>query len=660
MLTFLAPAVLAQGGWREGEMEVRVQIHSPGEARLLGELHLNGDIYGPSGFALMYVIPSELNRIRSAGLSYTIEKRDLNVYFQGFWSRQAEAYHNYSQIISLMDSLAGAYPGICRKIVTGTTPQGRELSYLEISGNVDADENEPQVLFDGGIHGDEIIAPENMIRFARYLCTGYGSDPAVTLMVDTRRIVIDPMVNPDGRANVSRYNSNGVDCNRDHGYMWNGEGNSPSAESQPETRALRNLMYGHRFTVHVTYHSGEQVVLYPWCYRSAHAPDFAALYQLATIYSATSGYTNLPSRQSYADYPTNGETIDYSYGALGTDALTVEISTNKQPPANQIPYYFSVNLPAMMAMLQKAGCGLRGTVTDSLSGAPVQAEVFVNSYFPVFTDSLTGSYFKFLPEGTYTVKVMANGFLSKEFSGVTVAANDSTVLDVRLVPAPGHYATRLAAVVIPGNNPQDLAYTPGLAGAPDSLYYSLGKGGWVIADMQSAVTDFDGPDVTVFEGDDTPEGFTCYASLSMDGPWVNLGNGSGTTAFDLAGSGLDSARFIRIVDDNDGIQLGNHAGFDLDAIDAVMLWSGSGSDTDAAPPGILLFPNPTMDLLHIRTGPISGEVTVTLYTLSGQEVLSVRTRPGNLSFPLGGYDAGVYFVSLSWDSGAWHGLFVKE
>jgi hypothetical protein len=77
-----------------------------------------------------------------------------------------------------------------------------------------------------------------------------------------------------------------------------------------------------------------------------------------------------------------------------------------------------------------------------------------------------------------------------------------------------------------------------------------------------------GADFTVYEGDTSPEGYNCYAGSTIDGPWIFLGTGSGTTQFDLAGSGLSQAQYIRILDDGDGSAVVPNAGFDLDAIQA--------------------------------------------------------------------------------------------
>ncbi|MEI7725878.1 MAG: M14 family zinc carboxypeptidase [Bacteroidota bacterium] len=656
VILLLIPAAYPQKGWRDGEMEVKITINTPGEARLLYNLHLNGDIHSREGYATMYVIPPEFEKIKETGLRTEVIKNNLNEYYQHFWSDRSEQYHNYDQIIALMDSLATAFPDICQKTVFALTPQGRQLACLKISDNVFDEENEPEVFFDGGIHGDEIGGPENLIRFARQLCSGYGIDPEITGLVNSREIFIYPMVNPDGRANMSRYNSNMVDCNRDGGYMWNGEGNSPGAFSQLETRTLRNCLNNHRFVIHVTYHSGEEVVLYPWCYRAAHVPDYDAFIQLVSAYSSSSGYSNLQYRQSYADYPTNGETIDYSYGSNGAKALTMEISTNKQPPASQIQVYYQNNVPAMIEMIKNAGYGIEGTVTDSLTGQPVKATIFVNNFFPSYTDSTIGDYHKYLPAGNYIVKVVANNYRTKIINNITVTGQSSTVINVQMHASTGHYATKTAVVAIPGNNPMDEANTTAVIGAPDSIFYSIGKNGWIIADMQESVFNIQGDDFTVYEGDTIPEGYTCLVGQTIDGPWISLGTATGTKSFDLESTGLASIRLIKIVDDGDGLQKVADAGFDLDAIMAIEQTTGiEKTDKDACV--LKAFPNPASSLLHV-TYP-GGLENVRLFNIAGQLQYeqSCGGKP-NVTIDLKALSNGAYQLISTGTDNSRHYVFV--
>jgi predicted deacylase len=451
----------------------------------------------------------------------------MNQHYQGFWLLRDD-YHSYQQIIDLMDSLATTFPTICKKVIFGYSVQGRQCAALKISDNVTMHEAEPKVLFDGSIHGDEIGGAENLVRFARELCVNYATDTNIAYLINNREIWLYCMVNPDGRVNMSRYNYNGVDVNRDFGYMWDAWGGSPAAFSQPESRANRDWSYNNEPTIFITYHSGDEICLYPWGYRYNTCPDDDHQSYLAKMYSDSSLYPNLAYGMAATDlYAVNGASDDANYGMLGTISFTVEMSNNKQPPTYQIQLYYSRNKTAMLQMLRQAGYGLCGTVTDSLTGTPIKAMVFINNFYPTYTGDSTGYFHKFVLGGTYSIKIVANGYKTKEIDSISVLANSTTTLNFQLVPQPGQYAFKIAASQIPGNNFADEGNTPAALGPPDSVSYSIGKNGWCIFDMQNPIVDGYGDDLKIYDGGTTPEGFTCFVSGSKDGPWTQLGTGIG-------------------------------------------------------------------------------------------------------------------------------------
>ncbi len=566
ILLLFTSLTIAQNGWRPNEMEVFIDYNNNSITELQN-LRINADYY--QDHALAYVTPEELSMLENSGIQYKIVKKDLNNYYRNFWINNRDAYHSYQEIVDIADSLANNFPDICSKILYGTSVEGRELGALKISDNVTVDEAEAEVFFDAGIHGDEIGGPENAIRFARELCLEYGSDPDITFLIDNREIWIFYMVNPDGRVNMSRYNSNGVDLNRDWGYMWDGEGNSTGIFAEIETRALRDCMYNNQFVVHTTYHSGTEYISCPWSYRYDAPPDMDHILHLAGVYSSVSGYANLEYGQgSSGMYPINGATKDGNYGTMGSISWSMEISYSKQPPASQIMTYYNYNYPSMIAMIEYSGYGIEGTVTDINTGKPIQAAVFVDDGYPVFTDSTAGDYHKYLISGTYTIKVIASGYESQEVTDVVVQDLDVTVTDFQLEPldTPRQYVYKVPACVIPGNNHADEGNIPAILGEPDNVNYSLGRGGFVIIDMQKPILDKPGNDLKVFEGDLTQEGFDIYAGPTIDGPWTFLGTGEGTTEFDFYDNGIAQSRYFKIEDDGDGPASGNDAGFDLDAV----------------------------------------------------------------------------------------------
>lgn len=552
-------------GWRKGEMEVIVRIMGQEDAIKLHSLRLNGEI--GIDHAILYVTPEELLQIRNSGLEYEIRIADLNVHYRGFWDLRAE-YHSYEEIIELMDSLELHFPDICKKYDYGTSIGGLELAALKISDSVDLNQIEPEIAFDGGIHGDEIGGAENLVRFARHLCVNYGTDPEITNYIDQREIWIYPMVNPDGRVNMTRYNMNGIDLNRDWGYMWDGWGNSPEAYSQIETRALRQFMIDHQFSFHTAFHSGLEMMLYPWYYRQDDCPDYDAISFLGLQYSIQSGYTNLPNYSGFTAYGTNGTAAECYYGVMGSYGFTMEISEDKQPPASQLMHYYNINVAPMLMFIEQSGYGIQGVVEDAITGVAIQARITVNDHLPVYTDSINGDYHKFLIPGVYSIKAMANGYESQLIENVNTWQDSVTTLNIQMtaLDSARQYAHRVISCQIPGNNWADEGNTPASLGGPDSINYSIGKDGWIVVDMQYGIPDQPGNDIIVYEGDATPEAYELFGGNSMDGPWSLIGTGYGSNEFDLLGSGQTLVRYLKIIDDGDGLSNAPDAGFDLDAV----------------------------------------------------------------------------------------------
>ena len=147
-------------------------------------------------------------------------------------------------------------------------------------------------------HAREWISVEVPYLLAEHLLDAAGVDP-VQRWLQRGEIWVAPMINPDGhefsrtenrlwRKN-RRQNANGsfgVDPNRNYGYMWgilnvNTSSHVPQDEtyvgprafSEPEVRAVRNLVAVELFSGVLTYHSYSQLILYPWGYTSSPIVD---------------------------------------------------------------------------------------------------------------------------------------------------------------------------------------------------------------------------------------------------------------------------------------------------------------------------------------------------------------------------------------------------
>ena len=218
-----------------------------------------------------------------------------------------------------------------------------------------------------------------------------ADDPKIAGWLSVGEIWVAPMVNPDGhehcrtgerlwRKNRRRNpdGSIGVDPNRNYGYMW-GTLNVPTSShvpsdetyvgprafSEPETRAVRNLVACEMFRGVVTYHSYSQLILYPWGYTDKPVTDphdregmIGLANEMRDLMKGVHGVVYTP-QQSSALYPTAGDTTDWTYGEYGIPSFTIELRPKSHleggfilPPSQIVPTW-EENRPAAFRFIEQ-------------------------------------------------------------------------------------------------------------------------------------------------------------------------------------------------------------------------------------------------------------------------------------------------------------------
>ncbi|MEB3327680.1 MAG: M14 family metallopeptidase [Candidatus Sericytochromatia bacterium] len=318
-------------------------------------------------------------------------------------------YRTYPQMAQALRALAARLPGRAEVVDLGDswekTQQQADRDILALHlGQGGA--GKPVVLFAGCHHARELATPEVVLRMAQHLVEGYGQDPEVTGLVDTRDIWLVPMVNPDGHARAERgvdqrKNTNhvtggrrriGVDLNRNYGGpAWGQVGTSSNPEadtfggragfSEPETQAMRDLMRRIRPTYLLTFHSYSNMVLWPWGYTDEPPPD-PRLALVGRKLGELSGYE--AGQSGPALYPTAGDDTDWAFAELGTLAYTIEIggwSDGFDPPHSAVARFWEENRPMMLYALRTADNPAAAAgpevVRQRTGPRPVAAEYFL-------------------------------------------------------------------------------------------------------------------------------------------------------------------------------------------------------------------------------------------------------------------------------------------
>jgi hypothetical protein len=318
-------------------------------------------------------------------------------------SRAAAApgdYATYAEVRAAVDEAVAAYPDLVSSQVIGQSHEGTDIIAVKISDNVAEDEAEPEVLFTHSQHAREHLTVEMALYLLEDFTTQYGSDAALTELLDSREVWIIPTVNPDGKAydtesgefqnwrlnrQPNEDSSIGTDLNRNWAYNWaccGGSSDIPgdetyhgaSAESAPETQVVaefvRSRVVGgeQQITTNIDWHTYSELVLWPYGYtyddtaEGLTQDDADAFAALGTAMAETNGYT---PQQSSDLYLTDGTIDDWLWGDQGIFSYTFEMYPTSSaeggfyPPGDVIDRETSRNREAVMLMLEYADCVYR-------------------------------------------------------------------------------------------------------------------------------------------------------------------------------------------------------------------------------------------------------------------------------------------------------------
>ena len=482
-------------------------------------------------------------------------------------------YLTYAQFRDTMATIAQNNPTICKLETLGTSYNGNLLLAMKVSANPLIHENEPAIHFEGNIHGDEKIGWAVAFEMLKYMVSNYGTDTLVTRLVNTRELWFQPMYNPDGYVSGDRTNGNGVDLNRNWGWMWgyeNAMGNAPFSE--PENRASLAHILRHPFVIFVSFHAGSEFASYSWSCSPDTAPEKPLLEFLSLRYIVPNGYDHGQGYQGM--YPINGSTKDYDYGQ-GMMGWSIEINFTKTPPAAEIEPTFQRNRTAILEFYHRAGQGIHGVITDATSGEPVHTQIWVSpANWPSFNDPTLGDYHRFYLPGTYSVTFRAPGYHDTTVSSVVVpnSGDSSVTVDMQMTPAALSPLFGFR-VIYCYSEPSSYNADPRadiVLGPHDGTAYPLTTGRQLCLDMDRAVHNVPGTDLTVFRSSGSGTA-TVKGSNSWQGPWTTIGTAnSAQTSFDLSSVGLDSVRYV---------ELTSSGTFNIDAVEGVNDYVGIAGQT---------------------------------------------------------------------------------
>jgi len=676
-LALLATSTLALASWEPTQSLIKITITSHDQYRIFDKMGMP-IVDVRANYVKALATAEQLAQVQAMGFPVEIILKDYTREFEekGYppigtvGTKAWDFYHTYAQVRDSLRALVLRHPTICQVESLGLSVQGNKVIWgIRISSNISQRQNKPRFRIVGNQHGNEHIGCEPPMYMATILADSYGVSIRLTQIVDNYEIMIIPMANPDGATANTRTNANGVDLNRDNGYMWLGQGSSPSFFSQPENKVLKADAEAHAYAMSLAFHSGAYYVNYLWNYTPVLTQDDALLKQISFGYDTLSirqGHVRYDTTNGWAWYQTNGDIDDFSYGLHGTFDTTIEIWGNGyNPPADSILAVCQRNKESILYQIRKCSTGIHGVVTDINNGRPIQA--LIRPYplsrgqdWFLYSSKENGDYHRPVLNGTYSLKLSANGYRDTVVSNIVVPDTVNPIVrNVQMTPGGNYAAIRVVAVRQDDNAAQtNTTLTPWVLGIPDTKSYAMGPSGRIILDMGQGteIVDGTGPDVRVTEYPNASHAVQCSVSNSWTGPWTSLGSGNGTCSFDLAGHGISLARYVLL--------RSGSSGYSLDAVEALNHATG----VEQGPPGSVPYvlsltshPNPFRIKTTISSSCPAGSLghlrPLSIYDISGRlvRVLSPQvTRLTPYEYVWDGRDyrgrslpGGVYFYRFN-------------
>jgi len=487
------------------EVYFKFKVNTKSEINALPR-YISVDHRTKNNLVYAFVHKSNFEKLQKENIPFEVVARELSsksltmattVGQMSNWDR----YPTYSVYTQMMQDFATNYPDICRLQTIGNSQNGHLVQVLKITDNPDVDEDEPEFFYTGQMHGDELVSSIMLLHLIDYLLSNYGTNSQVDDLVNNVEIWINPLSNPDGCyyggdntvSGAVRSLYNGIDPNRNFPAPSDAhpDGNAYALEVS-DMIAFTDI---HNFVLSANIHSGAEVVNYPWdtwdSSDNTHADD--NWWQLVSHEYADTVFAN--STGSYfTDVSANGITEggdwyiiwggrqDYMTYFKNGREFTLELSGWKGLDADDLPDHWDYNYNSLLQYMEQSLYGIRGIITDSVTGLPIEAKVEIlghdrdNSH--VYSNLPVGDYHRPIFGGTYDVTYSKEGYDSQIIT-INVTNFNTVVQNVVLHPTgAGVDELNDTVVLAPNpliNNKTSLLFINNATNLTINVFDSLGK-----------------------------------------------------------------------------------------------------------------------------------------------------------------------------------------
>lgn len=273
-------------------------------------------------------------------------------------------YPDPDAINLLLKKVSSAHPHWMQLERVGKSYLGRDINMISMGLSPGKGyKNVIPILINSAHHGDEKITVQVVLGLIDFMKESY-SHPEIQKLLKEFRFYLIPLVNPDGYAQNSRFNAQGIDINRDYQGVASPQNQKliqPTGHNRfqsPEAQLMDRVMSRLPLAGAVALHSGAEAVYWPLGESPSPPRDHESFRKIAVGMAQTMGVRR--AMQSYFDYPTQGEFIDHAYKRFGVLGLTLEVSYHHQPPQREISPIVYRSIRGLLAYAQGLATNQKG------------------------------------------------------------------------------------------------------------------------------------------------------------------------------------------------------------------------------------------------------------------------------------------------------------
>ena len=133
------------------------------------------------------------------GVSFFPQVRHPEVEYEAGETLTFDKFHTMDVMYEWMHRWEERYPNLVEVYEVARSFEGRPILQATVTNrDTGPATDKPAAFFEGNRHSGEVTAAESVLWLMQHLVEGYGSDPEITQLLDTRAIYLRPKNNPDG------------------------------------------------------------------------------------------------------------------------------------------------------------------------------------------------------------------------------------------------------------------------------------------------------------------------------------------------------------------------------------------------------------------------------------------------------------------------------